>query len=598
MGMFASLSGIIGKSQAEIVNSLRNYAQSVGGGLVEESLDIEHDNFCSVESSNGNTTIHYPHGFLEWDECSAFLSKELNTPVFSFHIHDGDLWMYILYVNGEDADQFNPIPDYWDENISEEEMDSWKGDATTLAQYIPGLDIKKIERYLVRWDIDGEPEKAYEDDEFPNEDWQLVDFMKKIGLKYPREDHHHPSGQSYKLWTRQLRLQPENTNKISAPPEKKAAPKPWWKFWVIVPWCLWAMASPAQTVRWQKHVLTNDFISEGVAVADVNKDGKLDILAGAWWFEAPGWTKHAIAEGKHWDPSTQFSNSFLDFAMDVNQDGWVDMIRISLPGEEAVWYENPGKTGGYWPLHPILKNCGNESPALADVDGDGRPDLLCNDPVAKEMIWLKSPSVKGDTTWKRYVIARGEIPGVNRYTHGLGLIDMNGDGRRDVVITRGWWECPLDPRTTDWTFHPADLGQDCSQIYALDKNNLISASAHRYGIWWHEKADTGWVHHTIYDKFSETHALAMADINGDGRPDLITGKRYYAHNGEDPGAHEPSVLYWFERKPGPVRSWIPHQIDDNSGVGLQVLVQDINKDGLPDIIVANKKGVFFFEQRR
>jgi len=212
--------------------------------------------------------------------------------------------------------------------------------------------------------------------------------------------------------------------------------------------------------RFKKHILTNDFISEGVAIGDVNKDGKLDIMAGAYWFQAPSWTRHAIAEGKHYAPATQFSNSFLDFAMDVDLDGWVDLIRISLPGEEAVWYSNPGNKPGYWPMHPILNNCGNESPALVDVDGDGRPDLLCNDPVAKEMIWMKPPSVKGDTGWKRYVIAKGDAQGVNRYTHGLGLIDMNGDGRKDVVITRGWWESPADRTTSNWTFHPADLGED------------------------------------------------------------------------------------------------------------------------------------------
>jgi hypothetical protein len=90
----------------------------------------------------------------------------------------------------------------------------------------------------------------------------------------------------------------------------------------------------------------------------------------------------------------------------------------------------------------------------------------------------------------------------------------------------------------------------------------------------------------------------MADVNGDGHPDLVTGKRYFAHNGEDPGAYEPADLYWFEFKPGATPTWIPHLIDNNSGVGLQVLVQDMNGDGLPDIIVSNKKGVFFFEQKR
>ena len=371
--------------------------------------------------------------------------------------------------------------------------------------------------------------------------------------------------------------------------------------------CLGSVAqptgAPATDKRFVKHILTKDFISEGVAVADINRDGKPDIVAGAYWFEAPLWTRHTIAPSKHYSPATEFSNSFLDFCMDVNQDGWVDEIRISLPGEEAVWYENPGSKAGFWPMHAILKNAGNESPAFVDVDGDGRPDILCNDPVAKQMIWMQPPA-KGDTLWTRHIIGQGDIPGVNRYTHGLGFSDMNGDGRPDVIITRGWWECPSDPKTENWVFHPADFGEDCSQIYALDvKGNghkeLISASAHNYGIWWHQKVnDSVCMHHLIFKGFSESHALAMADINGDGYPDLVTGKRYFAHNGEDPGALEPAVLYWFEFKPGEVPSWTPRLIDSDSGVGLQVLVQDINGDGLPDIVVANKKGVFFFEQHK
>jgi len=364
----------------------------------------------------------------------------------------------------------------------------------------------------------------------------------------------------------------------------------------------------SQTPRFKKNIIRSDFIAEGVAVADVNKDGKPDILAGAFWFEAPGWIPHEIAEPIHFSPKDGYSNSFLNYAMDINQDGWVDLIRISLPGEEAVWYENPGKRGGHWPMHWILTTCGNESPALVDVDGDGRPDLLCNNPSAKEMVWMKSPAVKGDTLWKKFIIAKGDVPGVGRYTHGLGFTDMNGDGRPDVVITKGWWETPADPTRENWTFHPADLGEDCSQIYALDvkgngKKALISASAHQYGIWWHEKTGEqngveSWVHHLIYKGFSETHALALADLNGDGYPDLITGKRYFAHNGQDLGALEASVLYWFEFKPGKEPEWIPHPLDDDSGVGLQVLAQDMNQDGLPDIIVCNKKGLFLFEQIR
>jgi hypothetical protein len=359
--------------------------------------------------------------------------------------------------------------------------------------------------------------------------------------------------------------------------------------------------------RFIKHVLTNDFISEGVTVFDVNKDGKPDIVAGAYWFESPNWIKHEIAAPKNYNPLNSYSNSFLNFNLDVDQDGWTDLIRIGLPGEEAVWYQNPGNNSSHWKMHAILNNAGNESPAFVDIDGDGRPDLLCNDPVSKEMIWMKSPSKKGDTTWQRFVIAKSDI-GTNRYTHGLGFADMNGDGRPDVIITKGWWEMPVDPQQPNWIFHPADLGEDCSQIYMLDvkgdgSKDLISASAHDYGIWWHEKTkdEKGneiWKHHVIYSGFSESHGLAMADINGDGYPDLITGKRYFAHNGNDPGGYDSAVLYWFEFKPGKTPVWIPHFIDNNSGVGLQVLVKDMNNDGLPDIVISNKKGIFFFEQKK
>jgi hypothetical protein len=145
-------------------------------------------------------------------------------------------------------------------------------------------------------------------------------------------------------------------------------------------------------------------------------------------------------------------------------------------------------------------------------------------------------------------------------------------------------------------------------MYLMDVNqdglkDVISASAHNYGMWWHEQGKDGqgnptWTKHEIYKVFSQTHGVSLVDMNGDGQKDLVTGKRYFAHNGHDPGEFEPAVLVWFEFKPGPTPTWTPHQIDNNSGVGLHVVTEDMNNDKLPDIVVANKKGVYVFLQKK
>ena len=359
-------------------------------------------------------------------------------------------------------------------------------------------------------------------------------------------------------------------------------------------------------VKFKKHTLTTDFVAEGVAVADVNKDGKMDVLAGTFWFEAPNWKRHEIQAGKIFK-TKEYSTTFLNFTHDVNYDGWIDLIQVGLPGQAATWHENPKNVPGFWKEHPVFHSVGNESPTLHDIDKDGIPDLVCADSKSKKMVWVSAPRSKKDTAWVSHIISNDSVIGTHMYTHGLGFGDFNKDGREDVVMREGWWEAPEDRKQPDWKFHPAALGNECSQMYPMDLDgdgdlDVVTASAHAYGIWWHEQTKDGdsvkWIQHDIYKNFSQTHGMALVDINGDGHADLVTGKRYYAHNGNDPGAEEPSMLYWFEYKPGKVPTWIPHQIDDNSGVGLHLVSQDMNKDKLVDIVIGNKKGVYVFEQIR
>ncbi|MCF0058390.1 VCBS repeat-containing protein [Dyadobacter sp. CY356] len=354
----------------------------------------------------------------------------------------------------------------------------------------------------------------------------------------------------------------------------------------------------------KKYEVTPDFIAEGAAIGDVNKDGKKDILAGAFWFEAPNWTKHEIMPVKAFSWKDGYSDSFLDFSSDVNQDGWVDLIRIDIAGNPAVWYENPKNKAGHWTARAIHPSIGNESPVFVDMDGDGRLDLLANDPQKKQVIWLSPPKKKGDTEWENHIISSDEKIATDKYTHGLGYGDINGDGKPDVLVKDGWWEGTADPKKPDWKFHPAKLSQDCAQMYVYDfnqdgLNDVISSSAHNYGIWWHEQGKDGsWTEHEIARDFSQSHGLGFKDINGDGFPDLVTGKRWYAHNGGDPGAEDAAVTYWYEFKPGKTPTWIAHKVDNEAGGGLHVEIEDMNKDGLPDFVMGDKKGVHYFEQQK
>jgi hypothetical protein len=357
-----------------------------------------------------------------------------------------------------------------------------------------------------------------------------------------------------------------------------------------------ATISRPPEIPFEKHALDLGS-SESAAIVDINGDGRLDIVSGENWYESPHWTKHHFRD-------ILFTNNYIDdlstLALDVDGDGRADLITSGWFSKKLAWWHNPGKTGDAWTEHPIETSSPIEFSFLVDLDNDGKANEILpqfGDPKAP-LAWYERHSGS----------LLKHVASAHSYGHGIGVGDVNGDGRNDILTQSGWLEAPADPRTPDWRFHPDWSLGDLGFIYVADVNqdgrpDLVTSMAHNYGVFWLEhQADGKWEKHIIDESWSQPHAVTLVDFRGRGNLALLTGKRYMAHNGHDPGAREPLGVYWYERLIVPQTKeveWVKHVIDygGRTGGGIQIPVADIDRDGDLDFVVAGKSGLFLFENK-
>jgi hypothetical protein len=380
---------------------------------------------------------------------------------------------------------------------------------------------------------------------------------------------------------------------------------------------LTAVAEKYRHHVFQRLQLSNEFFSEGAGFGDFNNNGTMDIASGPYWYEGPDFTtRHEIYPPKAFDPRA-YSDCFFVYVDDFNGNGWEDILIVGFPGAAAFWYENPREKGGHWARHLVHESVGNESPAYGDIDGDGQRELIFN--TRTHLGYAKADRGNPTAPWK-FVPVSSE-GNWSQFTHGLGYGDVNGNGRMDLVTHHGWWEQPESLEgEPEWEFHPVEIGPG-AQIFVADLDgdgeaDLISSlNAHGWGLaWFHQQAAENGErvfsrrlimgeryrdnHYGV--RFSQLHALAFSDIDGSGMDDVVTGKRFWAHGPDkDPEPNAPAVLYWFKtvRKENGEVDFLPFKIDDDSGVGTQVVAGDVSGNGYPDIVVGNKKGTFLFLNR-
>jgi hypothetical protein len=322
-----------------------------------------------------------------------------------------------------------------------------------------------------------------------------------------------------------------------------------------------------------------------------------------------------------YDGSKGYSNTFCSFTYDLNRDGWDDLIVVGYPGDPCYWYENPQNGSGDWKQYEIWHSACNETVLFTDITGDRIPELILGSQPEMQMGFLTIPGAdQCHEKWKFTPISTPGNPmenGTFKYYHGLGVGDVNSDGRLDVIIPHGWWEAPEKRDVGPWKFHTLALAKEpqgkpltASNIYAIDldldgDNDLIMSSAHEFGVWWFEntgKDAEPFIYHLIDESFSQTHALALLNFTKPDQLELVTGKRYFAHMGSDPGEFQPVVMNRFEiiRSKGEPPKFVKHEILEgkDTGIGTQFAIADLDKNGTMDIILSNKKGVNVILQKK
>jgi len=314
-----------------------------------------------------------------------------------------------------------------------------------------------------------------------------------------------------------------------------------------------------------------------VLIADLNGDGRNDIIIGGkegppnlFWYENPSWTRHDMASA----PELEAGGVVID----VNDDGRLDVVAgQQIGGHELYWFECPPDPRQPWTKHLIENRFEKyHDQAVGDVDGDGQPEILTLSQQSQVLVYYDIPPDPRVSPWPReccHLIAEGLVE-----VEGLRVVDIDGDGRNEIIAGTSIFRRGADPREP-WRREPFAAGFLQTRVAVADLNGdgrleIVLAEGERHPARLAWCAPPNWEPHVLRNDLFHPHSLEIADFNGDGLPDIFVAEMGLGRN------PDPKMIIYLNQGGAEFTEVIFQR-----GIPThEAKVGDLTGDGRPDIV--------------